>query len=47
MSKGGTNRFIIARYNEEYGFLLATILWLLWKQETIKRFADQQFSLKL
>ena len=41
MSKGGTNRFIIARYNEEYGFLLATILWLLWKQETIKRFAER------
>ena len=41
MSKGGINRFIFARYNEEYGFLLATILWLLWKQKTIKRFAER------
>ena len=40
-SKGGNKRFIIAKYNEEYGFLLATLFRLPWKQKTIKRFAER------
>ena len=33
-SARGTKRFIIAKYNEEYGFLLATLFRLPWKQKT-------------
>ena len=39
--KGDTKRFIIAKYIEEYGFLLATPFRLPWKQKTIKRFAER------
>ena len=41
MSKGGIKRFIIAKYNEKYGFLPAIPFWLLWKQKAIKRFAER------
>ena len=41
MSKGGTKIFIIAKYNEKYGFLLATPSQLPWKQKTMKRFAER------